>query len=251
MFSPGAPLPTCRGWMSVRPPILTARERTRGGASCQDLPALTGRRRGDNCERVSHKWGGRRGRRGFVLLPELLQKCQKRRRISLFGSRVGHFLTLSMCVCVCVYLSRKRPDKGRKGVQWGCSVCECVTVISRQTRGSCLWIATLPFLQNVQPSSAHFPGLSQRRPLPSQGASAVKLQSELQLPLAYTDGVICTEHTEAPRRCQDAADLRRLVLGGFREAAEVKEVRTPLIKPLKTNLPIKSTCDFANLRARI
>lgn len=190
LFWLGAPLPTCRGWVSVRAPIPTTQERLL--APSVAAPPATGaaERHSDNCERVSHKcWG--RGRRASVLLPELLQKCQKRRRISLFGRRVGHFLALRVCVWLEKGLTEAEKEFSGVGVCVGERV--CVTAISRQTRGPCF---PLPFLQRIQPSSAHFPRLSRRHPLPSEG---VRLQSELQLPPWHTGGVICTEHCGPPQ----------------------------------------------------
>lgn len=95
----------------------------------QERQARTAEQHSDNCERVLHKcWG--RGRRGSVLLPELLQKCQKRRRISLFGRRVGHFLALRACVWL-----EKGLTKAEKEFS-GVGVCVCVRAWERMCDGN-------------------------------------------------------------------------------------------------------------------
>lgn len=193
LFWLGAPLPTCRGWMSVRAPIPTTQERLLAPGVA--APPATGAAGSNSGAALWQLW---------ACVAQMLGERKKRfcapswafaeMRISLFGRRVGHFLALRVCVWLEKGLTKA--EKEFSGVAVCVCVRECVTVIRRQTRGPCF---PLPFLQRIQPSSAHFPRLSRRHPLPSEGAWAVRLQSELQLPPWHTGGVICTEHCGPPQ----------------------------------------------------
>lgn len=60
------------------------------------------------------------------VLCSFLSFCRNVRREGASADLGAAWAISWLCVCVCVCLVRERPDKSRKGVQWGCSVCGCV-----------------------------------------------------------------------------------------------------------------------------
>lgn len=182
--------PTCRSWISVKVITLTTQQRLMAPRSdvshhrsCKFL------QNNKNCHSyscASHRSSQRQGeekkrkkKRGpaasFLSFAEISERKGRHDTSAYLGpARAVSSVCVSTCVCFW-------SGKGLTEAEIQMAVRGVGGVISWQYMRSCLWITTLSFLQNIQPSSAHSPRLSSWHPLPLEGFSATKLQSLLQL----------------------------------------------------------------------